>query len=222
MNGKWNQPGRRPTPAELAAWADGELGPLDAERVERWLADHPDAAGEADSLRHLVRLYREHPAPEPAGPAWQAALGRIEAGLAARPAPTPAPRPGWRWRLLAGLVAAAAIGGVLLARALWPAPQAEPGPVEVGPVALAPAEDEEPFPVATAGEVNIIGMDPNDADRVLVGVPLMPASIELVGMEEVQIVGVEPDPEEGRMPHVGGSAGGPMIIVARAGEDEKP
>ena len=68
----------------------------------------------------------------------------------------------------------------------------------------------------------LIGMDPHDADRVLVGLPLMPASLELVGMEEVQIVIVEPDPEEGRMPHVQGSAGGPMIIVARASEDEEP
>jgi hypothetical protein len=220
MNGKWQQPRREPTPAELAAWADGELGPPDAERVERWLAEHPEAGHEADALRHLVRLYRDHPAPDPAGPSWDAALGRIEAGLAARPAQARA----WRWRLLAGLVvaAAASLAAVVLARALWPTPPAEEGPAPgPGPVAVVPP-DEEPFPVATAGEVNIIRMDPRDADRVVVGVPLMPGSIELVGTEEVEIVQVEGDPAEGWMPHVQRSAGGPMIIVARTDEDEEP
>ena len=69
-----------PDPGHLAAWADGELNRADAERVEAWLARHPDA----DEAGRLVRLYRDHPPPEPSELAWQAALtirglkGRIE------------------------------------------------------------------------------------------------------------------------------------------------
>lgn len=219
MNGNRNHHEPRPTPAELTAWADGELAPADARRVERWLAQHPDAAHEGEALPGVARLYREHPPADPGAAVWQVVLGRIEARLAGPAQRPPAP---WRLRLFAGLVAAAAalLGGVLLARTFWPEREIEPGGVveRSEPSGRAEAEDEEPFAVATASEVHIIGMDPQDADRVVVGVPLM-GSIEFVGTEEVEIVHVDPD-AEGGMPRVRRSVGGPMWIAARAEGDE--
>jgi hypothetical protein len=213
MNGEWNQPGREPTPDELAAWADGELNAADASRVGGWLAEHPEAAHEADALRQLVRLYRDHPAPEPAEPVWQSLFRSIEAGLGTMSAGSS--RWSLRFRFLAGLVATAAalLGGVVLARMFWPVRPVDP------PAVAQVSEDDEPFPVALLSEVNIIRMDPQDADRIVMGVPIM-STFDLVGTEDIEIVEVEPDPEEGRMPRVRRSAGGPMIIVARTDEDD--
>jgi hypothetical protein len=156
-------------------------------------------------LDALARLYRDHPPPEPPEPAWRQALSRAELRLSRRPN-----RPA-RWPLVLGLVgAAAALGGVVLARALWPAPGRE-GPA----VAAVSAVEEEPFPVAALSEIEIIRMDPNDADRVVLGEPLM-GTMEFVSPDDVELVRVDPDPEAGRRPFLRRDRGGPMIIVADA------
>jgi hypothetical protein len=164
-------------------------------------------------LEALARLYREHAPVEPSAVDWDRTWQRIEARL-----PGIQPRRRWGWSFLAGIVATAAavFGGILLARVLW---STTPG--ELPPVVQqrTPAvEDDEPYPVALASEVNIIRIDPNDADRIVMGQPLM-GDIEFATPEEIDF---DIDSEEGQLLRVRRIAGGPMIIVARADDDEDP
>lgn len=167
---------------------------------------------EDGELEALARLYRDHAPPEPD---WRPARARLGVELL--------PRRRWRVGLLSGLVAAsaaAALAGALAARSLWVQPPA------VGPeperVASGPAEDEEPYPVARLSEVNIISMRPEDADRVVMGQPLL-GTFEFASAEDIEIVQLDPDPEEGRVPRLRRSKGAPPIIVARTtDEDEDP
>src|SRR6476469_4251975 len=109
-----HNPDRDPTPAELAAWADGELDAADAARVERWLLDHPEAESEVESNSRLVGLFRDHPPAEPSPDAWDATLNRI-ADRAARD------RRLWQPMLWLTLGAAAAvIAAVCVAGLMWP------------------------------------------------------------------------------------------------------
>ena len=119
-----------PFPRELlAAYADGELDAEGRARVERWLADHPDALPELHAQRELspanAGLWERAEAPEPSASAWEAVRrGIAEALNPARPSsPT---RVRWRdaaW-VLGGVVAAgiaAAVGWVLLTPGAAPA-----------------------------------------------------------------------------------------------------
>src|SRR5258705_13208487 len=108
MTRNWNNPDR-PTPAELAAWADGELEDSDAARVEAWLSAHPEDAPDAESSR-LVGLFRDHAPPEPSGAAWDRTLSRITRR-------TDDARRNKRWQavLLLGVSAAAIAAGVIAA-----------------------------------------------------------------------------------------------------------
>jgi anti-sigma factor RsiW len=217
---KWKRTDPEPTPEQLAAWADGELGRAEAERVEAWLRSHPAAAQEALEARRITRLYSDHPPAEPSDRAWQGALAAIEDALARPRVPA---RPRWPLRLVLGLTAAAALlAGVVLARSLWTARPPEQPLREVveGPRVEPPApEDEEPFPVAAAGEVNVLSIDAADADRVLMGQPLF-GTFEVASPEDIEIVEMEPHPEDGRMPRLQRGPEVPMIVVASAGGRE--
>jgi hypothetical protein len=167
-------------------------------------------------LEALARLYRDHPPPEPAAQAWQSALSHVQARLD-RPN-----RPRWHVPLVLGLVtaAAAALGGVLLARNLWPAPAVAPEEPD-GIAQQGPDANDEPFPVASLREVDILRVDPNDADRIVVGQPVM-GTMEFVTTEEIDLVQVDGCPEDGTKPHLHRNAGGPMIIIARADAGAAP
>ena len=221
---KWNRSDPAPTPEQIAAWADGELNRADAERVEAWLVDHPDAADEADP-GHIVHLYRDHPPPEPSERSWQATLGRI-VSHSNRPAGD-FRRPGsaWRLRLFMGLAATAAVlAGMVLASAFHIERTNGPGSIEIASTpdsSLAPDGDsDEPFPVATMGEVDIISINAEDADRVMIGQQLL-GTFEVAGPNDIDIVKMEPDPEEGQMPRVHIALDVPMILVL-AGEPKEP
>ncbi|MFO0926314.1 MAG: hypothetical protein U0736_04645 [Gemmataceae bacterium] len=174
----------------------------------------PEAAPPA-GFHRLIALFRDNPPPEPTPEAWQSTLHRIQVRLRddrcsgggrwlSRPG-------GW---LLAGvLTAAAALGGVVLARGLWPFDGRTGGSV-------ARATDEV-LPVVHAGEVNILHMDARDADRVITGQPLL-GSFDLAGEEDIEVVQVEPDQEDGRMPALARGAGRSLIVVAHADDPEEP
>src|SRR5262249_5832166 len=155
-------------------YADGELAPALREQVEAWLSRHPEATAEVEQARRLTRLYRANPAPDPPAHAWDVALERIHAALPPV-AVGPRGRLRWSWAMVGGLLSAAAVlAGVLVSRqALGPVadPPDRAGEVQ-GAVARA-APDEEPFLVAEAHEVNIISMDARDADKVVMGQPIM-------------------------------------------------
>jgi hypothetical protein len=208
MTRSWNNPDRAPTPAELTAWADGELDPADAARVEEWLCAHPEAQGEVDSSSRLLGLFRDHPAPEPSPAAWDATLERIAARTRRRSR--------WQALLFVTLTAASLLIAVIGAGLMLP------GSADVNDLIgllLTAAEDDEPFPVASLSEVNILHMDARDAHRVLMGQPLL-EPFEVVGSDDIELVSVEADPEDGSMPELVRGARFPMVVVARA--DDEP
>lgn len=161
-------------------------------------------------LDALARLFRDHPPPEPTEQAWRRAFARAEKRLAKDAARR-------RWPFVVGLIgtAAAVFGGVVLARALWPTPTTAKERVPGVVIRDDAHSDDEPFPVAALSEIEIIRMDPNDADRVVLGVPLI-GIMEFVSPDDVEMVLMEPGPEAGRRPFLHRDPGGPMIIVADA------
>ena len=208
MNHNDHTPDRPPTPQQIAAWVDGEFAPGEVDLVEAWLADHPDARREADAMAHLTRLYREQPIPMPSEDRWRSTLDRIR--------PRVGPKSPRRWLLGLALATAAALVAVVLARSLWPT--ATPPIAQQPP---APAEDvDEPFAVASSSEVHIIRMDADDADRVVTGRPLI-GTMDFAGPGDIDVVQVQPDPDEKRTPHLETRAGLPWV-VARADEEEQP
>jgi hypothetical protein len=225
MTWTWHNPERDPTPEKLAAWADGELSPAEAARIEAWLAEHPEAVDDAEAPRRLVGLFRDHAACEPSPDAWQATLAGIHAGLSVPPvanAPgSPARGPRWRVRLVVGLTAAAALlGGVLVAsRWVVRTPTVGPPPVAERRFNWPPGDDnDEPFAVVNAGAINVLSMHPDDADFLVLGQPLL-GTVEFVNSEEIEVVKVMPDAEEGNMPLLHKGPMMPMIVLARV-EDE--
>ncbi|WP_294320505.1 anti-sigma factor [uncultured Sphingomonas sp.] len=99
-------------PETLAAYADGELGPVTAKRVERAMADDPALAEEVERHRALTARLRGAFAgldaqPMPAG--VEALFARAD-NVVAFPTRKPASRPQRWW----GAVAASLVAGLLL------------------------------------------------------------------------------------------------------------
>jgi hypothetical protein len=191
-----------PSPEQLAAYADGELedGPLVPlrQRVERWLADHPEAAAEVEELRRLDRLWQEHAPAEPGEADWAPVLAALEQAPL-RPPRWPN-RGGRRPYYLAAAVLAATAAALLLALSL-----PRPLPPDVGP----PPEEVEPFPVATAEEVEITSIDGADTRALVVGVPPVTEPLLLAAAGEVTLTTVAAD-----LQMMGGNEGSPMIWAA--------
>jgi anti-sigma factor RsiW len=195
-------PGPKPAAEELMAYADGELDGRRREQVAQWIAGNPEAEAEVEDLRRLSRAWQLALPPEPTAQAWDAALVRIETSVpAGRPQrPALARRSTWTY---SGLAAAAVIGLVLLSRSLGPTPS--PGPAGLL------ADDDEPFPVAQAHEINIVRMDARDADA-LVGHPPLSGNLVFADNDDVHLVHVRPLGSNGRMARM--EAGSVPMIVA--------
>ena len=183
-------------PAEwLAAYADGELPPVERARVESWLAENLDARDLLDAQESLARGNAEFwnvvRPPEPSAGQWQNTLNRI-----ALPVVTPSRR--WvGWLSTVGLMATAATLFIAM-----------PGPQHscLNPPAVVPDEvgpsDEEPYPMASAADVRIISMPQSAAGLLLVGNhPIGDSLLILAKADEVEFLGVGNDPD-GRFPAV--------------------
>lgn len=99
-------------PETLAAYADGELDPISAKRVERAMADDPALAAEVERHRALTARLRGSFAglgkqPMPAG--VEALFARTD-NVVAFPTAKPAPKPQRWW----GAIAASLVAGLLL------------------------------------------------------------------------------------------------------------
>jgi hypothetical protein len=109
--------------------------------------------------------------------------------------------------MAAALVAAAAV--VLLAVTLnrAPRPVSPPGGGDA-PVA------EEPWPVASPDDVEIVSMDDRDRGALIVGEPPLNETVELLTADEVRVSKLEPD-AQGRVGRVYGlnGSGTPMVIM---------
>jgi anti-sigma-K factor RskA len=158
MTREWTNGAGKPTPEQLAAYADGELDAASRRHCAAWLENHPEAAAEVETWRRLNRLWQAS-APEEPGPAvWAATCDRIEKSLPSGPPVIVRPRRKlFLWASLLTAAAAAALTISLSARLFHAVPGVLTDP------------EEEPYPVAEAHEVAIISMDVKDADALVVG-----------------------------------------------------
>jgi hypothetical protein len=140
----WIDPEHGPTPEQLGAYADGELTNADRAAVEAWLDRQPALAAEVDEWQRLTQLWRDTPPPPPAPGAWATVGNEIKARLRAPSQPTvPSALPRFGW-----LVAAAAVLAlVFLGKGN-------------GPVSAT----EEPYPVVSAEDVDILSIAGMDCD----------------------------------------------------------
>ena len=194
-----------PTPEQLAAYVDGELEAAGQRQVEAWLANHPETAADVAAQRQLLALWRKAPPREPSAAEWAAVFSRVQAAW-----DTPKRRirsRRWAWGASALSATAAAVGLALfgdLAR------RPDPELVQEQVAALT----DEPFPVVTAAEVEIISMDAADASFLVVGEPPVSEPLVLAAPGEIKLDKVEPD-DEGMIPRLTDPQGSdaPMIIV---------
>jgi hypothetical protein len=180
MSQGWDNAENRPSAEELMAFTDGELPPPRSAQVAAWVRTHPDAAADVEEQQRLRAVWEQTTAPEPSPVSWERTLRRVEAALPVR-------RPAG-WRRFRGLwlsgALAAGVAVVVLGRSLLMPPAPPPG----GPV------EEEPFPVAEAREIDILGMDVHDADS-LVGHPPVLADLRFVAAGDLGEVRVDPHPD---------------------------
>lgn len=182
-------------PQLLAAYADGELAPLDRARVEDWLADHPEARDLLDDQESLAPRSDVWPAlgpPEPSDAEWTACLHGIETARR-----TPAYRRWLPWVGSLALAATAAAIVLAVGAVKRPAPLAVPEPA-----GMVVAEVGEPFPMAGDDDVRIISLPEAAAGLLVVGRhPLGDSPVELAKADEVEFLGVGSD-VAGRFPEV--------------------
>jgi len=180
-----------PRPEELAAYADGELdhcetGAALKQRIEKWLAVHPEETAEIESIGRLAFLFKWSAAAEPGEPAWSQLSSRINKDLLE--GSSQKPRRKTRKVFWAALLAVAA-AAVLLALNfnLGPQPTHKRTLLKHEQVAV------EPFPVATADEVEVLRVDGDDTNALVVGQLPVSGLLLLVFPQEVEILQVDGD-----------------------------
>jgi hypothetical protein len=182
-------------PELLAAYVDGELGPHELDRVERWLADDPEARELLDDQESLAPRSDVWPAlgpPEPSDAEWTACLHGIEAATRTRSYR--------RWLPWVGSLALVATAAALLFAVGVIDRAARPAVPE--PPALLVAIVEEPFPMAGDDDVRIISLPETAADLLIVGRhPLEDPLVVLAKADEVEFFGVGSD-LAGRFPEI--------------------
>jgi hypothetical protein len=222
----------QPDPADrwpelLAAYADGELDPETRARVERWLAEHPEALEQLRAQRELSpenwRLWQNAEPPVPSEEAWSEVRRTVDEETRERPVPAPQPAPrrhraAW-W--VAGGVAAAVAVLVGWWATLKPNPPPGPGrsqPEVVNPVPHdAPAVEVAALPVATDDDVELLRVPGGDLSWLVVGSHPLPDMLVLAGPDDVELLDLDPDewPDGGpKMITAPGDA--PMIFAAKA------
>ncbi len=161
-----------------------------------------------DGLHQLAALYRQNPPADPSEGAWDAVLGRVAAAL---PAPAPAspprvpPRGAGGWGPLAGAAAVAAVVSLALLRET---PRPTP-----------PGDDDGPWEVATAAEVQILGVTPSEADQLaLVGRPQM-GEFAVASFDEIKVLHAEPNPDGETRPEL--DTAGPVPVIDWAARREE-
>ncbi len=192
-----------PTSDQLAAFADGELGPAERAAVEAWLRENPDAYPEVEAQRGPTRLCRQAVPPEPDEAAWSAALAGVEAGLARG-------RERRRWRAAAWVGVCGTAAAALLALVLYRSPPSG-GPAPAGLM-----------PVVAPDDVDIISMDGRDRDALVVGDPPVRGTLTLASAQDVTLNDAGRDVEllipEGTVP----DQAAPMLVPAAPATGSAP
>jgi anti-sigma factor RsiW len=200
MTRDWTNGAMKPSPEQLAAYADGELDGASRRQCAEWLAGHPDAAAEVETWRRLSRGWQAGAPEEPGPAAWTAALDRIEKSLPAGP---PAPVRGRKLFLWASLLTAAAAAILtvsLSARLFRTVPDAPADP------------DDEPYPVAEAHEVAIISMDVKDADALVVGESPVHGPLAFAAFDDIILLDTKRMHEDAPQPLLDEQLALPMIV----------
>jgi len=188
------------SPELLAAYADGELSSYDRTRVERWLAENPDAHESLENQEVIgpgnVELWGLAAPPPPSLADWIATREQIGSQL----------RVAHRVRLVgwAGTIGLLATAAILIL--VLPGPQPNGANPELRPVFNGPvpagAIDDEPYPMASASDVLIITLPESAAGLLVVGEhPLADSLLSFAKVGEVQFHAVGSD-LAGRFPEV--------------------
>jgi anti-sigma-K factor RskA len=162
--------GAGPTPQQLAAYVDGELGPADRAVVDAWLGAHPDARDDVEAQRRLLRQWQAAATPVPDEAAWAGTLARVEAGLAEAAREQAGSRQlAVALRLVGALAAAAAVVVLALALGQHFTPR------------------KPPLPVVTADDVQILSIEGDDVGALVVGEPPVQGPLTLASADDVTV-----------------------------------
>jgi anti-sigma factor RsiW len=181
-------------PELLAAYSDGELGPHARDRVEQWLADHPEARELLDAQESLRpgngELWQLANPPTPSEREWAAVREGIRAGTRVSPVR--------RWLPRLGVAVILATAASLLL-ALPTGNDSEVPKLPNVPQAV-PVVHDEPFAMAADDDVQIVSLPESAAHLLIVGKhPLGDTQVVLAKSDEVEFYGIGSDPD-GRFP----------------------
>lgn len=211
----WN-----PDPQLLAAYLDGEFeGRADLDdlrqRIETWLADHPECWPEIGELRLLNRLWQTTTPADPSPAAWNdlfhkvrqrvgdtGTFGRLRESRSASQ----------RMAALAIPLAAACLLVAVLGWRGWNSGPAARLPGGPGPGPIAAPGSEEVLEVATSEEVEILQVEGADTGTLVVGQLPVDDVLELMRPEDVALAAVPGDTQLRFGPHA-------PVIWARLGDD---
>lgn len=180
----------------LAAYVDDELDDPTRDRVERWLAAHPEAQVELRAQQefapHNWELWQKLDPPTPADEAWVETRDAVAARTRRKAEPAPRPlRPfGLAW-VAGGFAAAATAAAVVFGTSFKPqppTPAARPS---------APAEDDSytevaVLPVTTPADVDFFRVPGTAAAFLPTGATLTAGRLVLASADDVRIEEAEP------------------------------
>lgn len=179
-------------PELLAGYADGELSPELAERVERWLAQHPDARDLLEDQLSLTRHNRdwvdEIAPPTPSVDAWERCRDGIQSGLRPKRLQT-------AWRPVMFMTTMAAT----LFLAVWSTNRQTIEPL-ILPWLVA-EEDDESLVLANHDEIEIVSLPEAAVPLLIVGQKPWDDALVLAKSHELEFIGVGND-ADGRFPDV--------------------
>lgn len=205
----------RSFPELLAAYADGELDADGRARVDAWLANHPEGRASLETQIRLSRRNRQlWKATAPLAPSegnWARVLGRVQDVLDSPPRPAlPRPR-----RFRVGYVAAALSTAAALAFAIY----RQPSTGERSGDRPLIHDGVEPLALARDADVDILSLDDRDSTALVIGRDQLLGTVVLASVGDVDLKGVQKDPNDGMMPKVQMTDAGnaPMIIAPLAG-----
>lgn len=185
-----------PDPQLLAAYLDGEFeGRADLndlrQRIETWLAAHPECWPEIGELRLLNRLWQTTTPVDPTPAAWNDLFRQVRQRVGDSGTFGRKRRSGSASRRMAALAIPLAAACLLAAVLGWNTGPAARRPGGPGPTAV-PAP-EEVLEVATSEEVEILQVEGADTGTLVVGQLPVDDVLELMRPEDVALAAVPGD-----------------------------
>jgi anti-sigma factor RsiW len=180
----------------LAAYVDDELDEPTRERVERWLAAHPEAKAELRGQKQFSpnnwRLWQKLEPPLPDDDAWAGVRDAVAARADRKAEPAPAPARGYGWKWVAGGLAAAVTAAAIVLSAGTSQKSPTPAVRQTTPADDDPHGGVAVLPITTPGDVVFFRVPGNAASRLPVGATLTPGMLALASADDVRIEEAEP------------------------------